>query len=302
MDPILRKSLGAAKAGHEGVLAGFGLERYIVYGPPMGSSLRQWEERLTLRGNGEAAYENMRSITDGSGDEVGLYRGTVSRQALADVIELVDQVGLMDEAPYRIEPADMAIRITIIAGGIEAVKHIGVNEPERIQHLQPLFRRLQEIELRVRNHPARTMSIEMSTPESAEVGMQVLPVNLRFVNRGTESYWINHPRSLGKGAYYDRCSLNYGLRPSIEPGITPPPIEVMEAVLRPDREEGLQMIWLPAGAVQEARLLAEVNFHQPGEFLLRAVYSNYSGEDLVGGVPRMRGCVFSAENSMPVSG
>lgn len=302
MDPFLRKSLAAAKAGHEGVLAGFGLERYIVYGPPAGSSLRQWQESLALRGTGAATFENLRSITDGGGEDVGIFRGVIERQELAEVIDLVDRVGLLDEAPYRIEPADMSIRMTIIVGGIEVVKYIGVNEPERLEKLQPLFRRLQEIELGLRKNPTRSLGLEMTAPEAGAVGMQTLPVTLRFLNRGTESYWIQHPRELGRGAYYDRCTLNYGLRVPIHPGITPLPIEVMETALRPDTEAGLQMIWLPAGGVQDVPLTAEVNFHQAGEFLLRAVYSNYSGGESVGGVPRMRGCVFSAEKSIPVSG
>jgi hypothetical protein len=302
MDPILRKSLSAVKAGHEGLLAGFGLERFIEYGPPVGRGQRQWQERLTIRGTGAAAFENVRPITDGSGDEVGLYRGQVSREELAEVIDLVDAVGLLDEAPYRIEPADMSIRVTIIVGGMEAVKFIGVNEPERLDKLHPLFQKLQDIELGLRKYPVRVMAVTMAAPDAATVGMQRMPVTLRFTNRGTESYWMQHPRALGRGAYYDRCTLNYGYRPPRQAGITPLPIEVMEAPLRPDVEAGMQMIWMPAGGAQECQLNADVHFQREGEHLLRAVFSNYTGEATVGGVPRMRGCVFSAEKSIPVRG
>ena len=301
MDPILRKALNAVKAGHAGLLAGFGLERFIQYGPPSGSTLRQWQERLWLLGTGTAGFENVRPITDGSGDEVGRYQGKIAPAELAEVIDLVDRVGLLDEAPYRIEPADMSIRMTIIVGGVEAVKFIGVNEPERLDKLHPLFQKLQEIELQLRNNPVRTLSMTMAAPDTAAVGMQTLPVTLRFVNRGTEAYWIQHPRALGRGAYYDRCTLNYGYRPPIQRGITPLPLEVMETVLRSDTEAGMQLIWLPAGGTQECHLGAEVHFQRAGEYLLRSVYSNYSGEDTVGGVPRMRGCVFSAEKSILVS-
>lgn len=302
MDPILRKSLNAVKAGHEGLLAGFGLERYIEYGPPMGTYGRQWQERLTLRGTGAATFECIRSIYDGSGQDVGTYREQTTRAELAEVIDLIDSTAILEEAPYRIEPADMLIRFTVIVGGIETIKYIGVNEPERIEKLQPLFQRLQDIELRLKQHPVRSLAVEMIAPDAATVGMHDLPITLHFRNRGTESFWIHHPRTLGRGAYYDRCTLNYGHRPPLQPGVTPLPIEVMEAPLRPASETGLRLIWMPAGGVQECQLIAPVHFQRPGEHLLRAVYSNYTGDDSVGGVPRMRACVFSPEKSIPVSG
>lgn len=302
MDPILRKSLNAVKAGHEGLLAGFGLERYIEYGPPMGTYGRQWQERLTLRGTGAATFDCIRSIVDGSGHDVGSYGDRTSRAELAEVIDLIDSTAILEEAPYRIEPADMMIRFTVIVGGIETVKYIGVNEPERLDKLHPLFQRLQEIELRLKQHPVRSLAVELTAPDTAALGMSDLPITLHFRNRGTESYWIHHPRVLGRGAYYDRCTLNYGYRPPMQPGVTPLPIEVMEAPLRPAAEAGLRLIWLPAGGVQECQLLAPVHFQNSGEHLVRAVYSNYTGEDSVGGVPRMRACVFSPEKTIVVSG
>jgi hypothetical protein len=302
MDPIIQKSLRAAKAGHEAILAGFGLERWIVYGTPCGSYGRQWQERLTLTGRGLGQFQNVRSISDGSGDTVGLFSGSLEPNDLKESIELVEEVGLLDEAPYRIEPADMSIRMTIIVGGMHVVKYIGVNEPERMAKLQPLFRRLQNVELALRRNPVRTLRVEMAVPQQAAVGAQTIPVTLRFFNEGTESFWIQHPRMLNSGAYYDRATLAYGYRSTVEPGVTPLPIEVMEAGLIPETEAGLQMIWMAAGGTQEIRMRADVNFHQAGKFLARSVYSNYSGEETVGGVERLRGCVFSAEHAIVVSG
>ena len=302
MDPIIQKSLRAAKAGHEAILAGFGLEQLVVYGSPCGSFGRQWEERLTLTGQGQGQFRSVRSISDGGGDTVGLFRGSMEPADLKEVIELVEQVGLLDEAPYRIEPADMSIRMTIVVGGMQVVKYIGVNEPERIAKLQPLFRRLQQVELALRGKPVRTLRVETAVQGQAAVGMQSIPVTLRFFNEGTESFWRQHPRILNSGAYYDRAALTYGYRSVVEPGITPLPIEVMEAGLIPETEAGLQMIWMGAGAAQEIRMRADVDFHRTGKFLARSVYSNYSGEETVGGVPRLRGCVFSVEHTIMVSG
>ncbi|MFN0103709.1 MAG: hypothetical protein ACKV2U_16680 [Bryobacteraceae bacterium] len=302
MDPIIQKSLRAAKAGHEAILAGFGLERYVVYGPACGAFGRQWEDRLTMTGKGVGQFHNVRSISDGSGDAAGLFQGKLEPDDLKEVIELVEQVGLLDEAPFQIEPKDMSIRMTIIVGGMQVVKYVGLNEPERIAKLEPLFRRLRKVELALRENPVRTVRVDMTLPAQAAVGMQTIPVTLRFVNDGGESYWMQHPRMLNNGAYYDRATLTYGYRPPVEPGIAPPPIEVMESALLPETEAGLQMIWMAAGGAQEIRMRADVNFHQSGKFLARAVYSNYTGEETVGGVPRLRGCVFSAEHAIIVSG
>jgi len=301
MEPIIQKSLMAAKAGHEAILAGFGLERFILYGPVCGPNGRQWQERLTLTGRGQGQFQNVRSISDGSGDTVGLFRAPLAPNDLKEVIELTEQVGLLDEPPYRIEPADMCIRMTIIVGGMQIVKYIGVNEPERFDRLQPLFFRLQQVEQAIRQKPVRTLRVEMKMPDQATVGMQSVPVHLRFHNEGTEAFWIQHPRMLNEGAYYDRATLTYGYRTPIEPGVTPLPIEIMEAPLEPETEAGLQMIWMAAGGTQEIRTVASVNFHRPGKFLARSIYSNYSGEETVGGVRRLRGCVFSAEQTINVS-
>ncbi len=296
----MRKSLSAARAGHEGLLAGFGLERYIVYGLAAPPNSRQWEDRLSLTGAGEGRFHSLRSITDNGGNAFGYFQRALPREELKEVIGLVDDVGLLDVAPFRIEPADMLIRVTIIVGGMQVTKFVGVNDPERLSPLQPLFRKLQEIELRLKETPSRSLSIEMTTVTEAVVGNQTIPVSVRFVNRGRESYWINHPRTLGRGAYTDRCTIEYGYRAPIQPGITPLPLEVMETSLRSETETGLQMVWMAAGTVQEARLVADVNFHRPGEFLARAVFSNYDGEDVVGGVPRLRGCGFSTEQTIQV--
>src|SRR5687768_9100374 len=123
MDPIIQKSLRAAKAGHEAILAGFGLERFTVYGAPCGSFGREWQERLTLTGQGLGQFQNVRSISDGSGDTVGLFRRSLEPNDLREVIELVEHVGLLDEPPFRIEPADLSIRMTIIVGGMQVVKY-----------------------------------------------------------------------------------------------------------------------------------------------------------------------------------
>ncbi len=292
MDPIIEKSLRAVKAGHQGILPGFGLELLIVNGPPSGPLGRQWQDRLVITGRGVAEFHSIRPMSDGSGEPAGLFRGAVSLQDLAEVVDAVEATGLVDEAPFRIEPSDMNIRVSIIVGGMHVVKYIGVKEPGRLERLQPLFERLQRIEAAVRGNPVRTLKLEMSVAEMSGVGVQVVPVMLRFINQGTEPYWIPHPRGLNLGPYHDRATLSYGRGPS--------PADMLESPLRAEVEAGVQMIWMGSGWTQEIRTVAEVNFHQAGRFVVRATYSTYSGEETVGGVARLRGCVFSAEQMVAV--
>lgn len=300
MDPILRKAFTAARAGHEGLLAGFGIERFIIYGGAAPPNSRQWEDRLSILGSGTGEYRTLRPLTDEGGGPAGFFRGAVGRQDIVDVIGLIEETGLLDAAPFRIEPGDMLIRVSLIIGGMHVVKFVGINDPVRLSPLQPLFNRLQQIELQLKRSPVRSLEIEMALPTKATTGVQQLPVTLRFTNRGSEALWLNHPRSLGRGAYTDRCTMEYGFRPPPEPGVTPLPIELMETSLRSEAESGIQMIWLAPGTSQDSHLVAEVNFHRPGEFLARGIFSNYDGEDAVGGVPRFRGCVFTVDRQIQV--
>ncbi|MBM3752511.1 MAG: hypothetical protein FJW38_00840 [Acidobacteria bacterium] len=299
MDPIFKKAMAAARAGHPALLAGFGLERYVVYGAGLAPSGRAYEERLSITGNGEVHFATVRSISDASGDPIGQFAGQVTKEEIAELLDLLEAVGLFEIPPVRLEPMDMRIRITLMLGGMQLVKFIGGNNAELFEPLFPFLDRLQKIEQRAKQNPIRSLAVELSMPAPVP-GRQIIPARLRFVNTGREPYWIPHPRTLNQTVYDERCSLYYGRRPKLEEGVTPLPIEVQEMPLLAPEESGIQFVWLAPGGSQTVELRTEVDCPEPGEYLARAVYSNYFGEDTIAGVARLRGAVFSQELSFQV--
>jgi hypothetical protein len=281
-------------------LAGFGIERFILYGKTVPPSSREWEDRLSLTGWGQAQYSNLRSITDTSGEPIGCFETSYARSDVVDIIRLVEQVGLMDTPPFRIEPNDMRIRMTMVLGGIAVVKYLGVHEPDRLAALFPLMDRLQQMEQNLKRCPVRALSVEVQMPREFEVGLQRVPVVLRLRNTGREPYWIAHPRALNRGSYSERCALSYGHKPEPVPGMEQYGIEVVESPLLAEKESGVQLIWMPAGGVQECQLITDLNFYKRGQFVARAVLSSYDGEDRIGGIARLRGCVFSQDLTLDV--
>jgi hypothetical protein len=296
----LERALTAAARGDTLALAGFGLERLTLAGggiPPAGYD---WEESLTVTGDRTVRLLNRRSIADVSAEPVGEFLDSCSKETLRAVIELLRDSKLDELPPFRVEPTEPRIRMIVAAGGIRQQIPIGVSDPMALEPLLPLLQELDRLASTVRARPRMTLQVGLELPNSARVAKVRLPVTLRLRNSGDTGYWLTHPRLLKRTSPWERASLLFGLKPNVQPGFTPPPIELREAGLEPAQAEERDLLWIASHAEIELSLMGVCEFAAPGLHLARAVYSTYAGEDLVAGRPRLRGCAFSNETEIQV--
>jgi hypothetical protein len=300
VNPILEKALVAAHNGDPAALAEFGFERHTLKGPGIPGDGNEWEERMTITGAGTLSLHTNRSIGDISSEPIGEYRRQAQHDTVARTIQLVRDARLETLPPFRIEPADPRIRISVAAGGIVQRVAIGLGDPAALMPLTPLLQELDRMAASVRADPVRTLSIGLDMPLSARAAKNRLPVTLLFENQGSEGYWITHPSALQGAHRWERCALIYGRRPDPVPGFTPPPIERQEAALETAQTESLDLLWIPRASEVEYRFTCVLEPAAPGLYLARAVYSTYAGEDHLSGRPRLRGCAFSNQVEIEV--
>ncbi|MGC4053373.1 MAG: hypothetical protein QM757_29070 [Paludibaculum sp.] len=301
MNPILDKALLQALSGSQDALAEFGLERHTLAGPGIPGAGSEWDERLTLTGDGILTLSSNRSIADISSEPIGLYRKQDKAETVRRAIQLVRESALAELPPLRVEPADARIRINVACGGVVERVTLGLTDPMALEPARPLLQELDRMAQAVRADPIRTLRIELDMPDNVPAAKVRLRLMVIFQNSGTEGYWLTHPGALRREHRWEQCTLVYGRKPEIVPGFTPPPIELQAAALEPIREEGLDLLWIPRGEEVEQRFNCVMEPPVPGLYLARAVFSSYLGEDQVSGRPRLRGCAFSNQVELEVT-
>jgi len=292
VNAILEKALARAQEGDPAALGGFGFERHTLKGPGIPGDGNEWEERMTLTGDGALRLRTNRSIGDMGSEPIGEYRRQAEREVVRRIIQLVRETPWGELPRFRIEPADTRIRISVAAAGMVQEVAIGFRDPTAILPVKPLLQELDRMAASLRADPVRTLAIALEMPRTARAAKIRLPVTLRFRNSGPEGYWLTHPGALGRVHRWEQCGLIYGREPERVPGFTPPPIEQQGAPLEPG-EDPRDLMWVAGGSELSQRFSCLLEPARGGRYLARAVYSTYQGEDHVTGRPRLRGCVFS---------
>lgn len=301
MNPILDKALSQALGGDAGALAEFGLERHTLRGSGISGGQSEWDERLTLTGDGLLTLSSNRSIADMGSEPIGLYRKQEKAETVRRMIQLLREAALSELPPFRVEPFDTRIRISVACGGVVERVTLGFADPMALEPARPLLQELDRLAQSVRADAVRSLRIELDMPDSVPAAKVRLKLMVIFLNSGREGCWITHPGALRREHRWEQCTLVYGRKPEIVPGFTPPPIELQFAPLEPVREDQMELLWLPAGEEVEQRFVCVMEPPTPGLYLARAVYSSYPGEEQVAGRPRLRGCAFSNQVELEVT-
>jgi hypothetical protein len=297
---LLDAALSEAAKGNPTALANFGIERATVGGlgiPPAGY---EWEERLTLDGDGHLRLQTRRSISDDGLEAIGEFSLSCDDTVVANTIELLRDARLDEMPRSRIEPSELRLQITLAAGGAHQQTTISLNDPDSIDRAAPLLSELDRLALLARENPVKTLSIRLEMPPRAPAARVALSLSLTFINEGTAGYWLTHPNALAPAVSWERAALLYGKKPEIRPGITPLPVELSESPLQAADQKDADLFWLGPGGSVEHQFTTTMNFSEPGTYLARATYSTYAGEDQVAGRARMRGCAFSNEVEIEV--
>ena len=301
MNPILEKALLRAQEGDPGALAEFGFERHTLKGPGIPGDGNEWEERMTLTGEGVLRLSKNRSIGDISSEAIGAYRRQAGREVVGRLIRMLRETRWEELPRFRVEPADTRIRIHMAAAGVIDETVVGFRDPMAIRPVKPLLQELDRLAASLAADPVRTLRVDLQMPRAARVAKMRLPVTLRFRNDGPEGYWLTHPKALARALRWEQCGLVYGRQPELVPGFTPPAIERQQAALEPAEEDVRDLLWVRGAAEIAMRFTCVLEPAQAGRYLARAVYSTYQGEDRVAGRPRLRGCSFSNEVEIEVA-
>lgn len=301
MNPILDKALQQALAGDAEALAGFGLERHTLRGSGIPGGQVEWDERLTLTGDGVLTLSSNRSIADMGLEPIGLFRRQEKAETVRRLIQLMRDSNLAALPPFRVEPFDTRLRINTSAGGVVERVTLGFQDPMALEPVRPLLQEFDRLAQSVRADAVRSLRIELDMPDSVPAAKVRLKLMVIFQNSGREGCWITHPGALQRGQRTEGCTLVYGRRPELVPGFTPPPIELHFSPLEPVRDDEMELLWVPAGGEVEQRFQCVMEPPTPGLYLARAVYSSYLGEEQVAGRPRLRGCSFSNQVELEVS-
>lgn len=304
MNKLMRQALDDILTGDEALLSGFGLERRTTVGAPLFSETYLWDERLTLRGNGNAGLSTRRSIADVSGAPIGDFLARQGKEDMLGFVRLIRDARLDEMQPFRIEPVETKIRLTVVAGGVSRQNFIGVTDPAALAPLQPILQELDRLAAAVSKNPTTALSLglEISDATPANINAQ-RTVTLNFRNIGPLGFWIAHPQTVAgdPAAGDERCALLYGHRAEVPPDVTPLPMQMRAAALVAAERDDQELLWIPGASEVKLTFTADLDFDQPGLYLMRAVYAAYSGEDAIGGQRRLRGCVFSDETQLRMS-
>ena len=148
----------------------------------------------------------------------------------------------------------------------------------------------------VHKRPVASLALTADFPaEGIKVGKVSLRIALVFRNGGSEGVYISHP------AAASRCALVYGFKEDLPPDVTPLPMELQEAVLKPALRDPPPYLYVPAGNEAAVGFEATLLLEKPGKYLVRASYTDASPGSAIAGRRKLRGAVFSADTAFKAS-
>jgi len=286
---VFEAALSKAAAGNDPALQAFGIERLTLVPQSV-------EERLVIEGSGRASMSTDRSLADLGGYEIGEFRGALEKKAVQELASLLLQMKLAKLGPFPASPGGIQVRISAVAGGASQQAIIGTADPAALDTVRPLLSKLDAIAGEVHKKPVASLSLTAEFPsEGIRAGKVSLRMALVFRNGGSEGIYISHP------AAGSRCALVYGFKEDLPPDVTPLPMELQEAILKPALRDPPPYLYVPPG--NEAAVGFEVTLllEKPGKYLARASYTDASPGSTVAGRRKLRGAVFSADTAFKAS-
>lgn len=272
--------------------ASFGIERQTLSGG-------WWQDRLSLEGTGRCALHSLRSFGEASGEEIGRWEATLSTDRLPRLLRAIETC-LPEGAPLHLEPSDLRILIRVVADGA-SFERVAGGPPPRMEPYLDLMSLLDQCAREVREHPRATLATTFRLLAPPRAGTQEARLEVSFRNRGSDGYWVRNPLAEFGDADEDAEHLRLWvarLEPD-EPGVTPLPPESTGATLYPAEESDRPLLWIAPGETQALAFVTRLDL-DPGRTLMRVGFSTYEGEDQVGGHVRIRGCVYSPEQTFEI--
>jgi len=301
MSDRLTKALDQILEGDAQLLESAGFARVTTTGARTPSGIFEWEDRLEIRGDGTIRQTTYRSFADGPGQEPGVYELKKDRAYLLNLFTALRDAGLDALPAGRVEPADVAIRLSAVAGGASVEWAVAAADHTSLRPVQALLNQFVPLTLQLLDHPVMTLGLDCSAPAQAKVGSARLTIGLRFRNSGSRGYWLAHPAKIVEDGRFEHCGLQYGVKPVVRDDIMPRPIQILRATLQPTGTDAPDLIWVGGHSETPVTCTAQISFPEPGRYFMRAAFSTYAGGTTASSQPRFVGGVFSKDVEVTVS-
>jgi hypothetical protein len=295
MSDQLTRALDRILEGDTELLGSAGLARVTTTGARTPSGIFEWEDRLEIRGDGTVRETTYRSLADAPGEEPGVYELKKDRSYVLGILRALREAGLDALPSGRVEPNDVGIRLSAVAGGAYVEWAVASGDWMAQRPVQPLFDQFVPLTLQLLDNPVMTLGLACSAPAQARVGSPRLNVALRFRNSGTRGYWLAHPARIAEDGRFEHCGLRYGVKPVVRDDIMPRPIKILRATLKPAVSEAPDLIWIGGHSETSVNCTVQIEFPEPGQYFMRAAFSTYAGGVSASSQPRFVGAVFSKD-------
>ena len=301
MSDRLTKALDRILEGDTQLLESAGFARVTTTGARTASGIFEWEDRLEIRGDGTIRQTTYRSFAEVPGQEPGVYELKKDRAYVLSVLRMLREAGLDALPAGRVEPNDVGIRLSAVAGGAQVEWAVAASDHMALRPVQPLLNQFVPLTLQLLDNPVMTLGLDCSAPAQAKVGSARLAIGLRFRNSGSRGYWLAHPAKIVEDGRFEHCGLRYGIKPVVRDDIMPRPLQILRATLQPVANDSPDLIWIGGHSETPVNCSALIEFPEPGRYFMRAAFSTYAGGTSASSQPRFAGGVFSKDVEVAVT-
>lgn len=294
MNSPLLDALDRAIHGDPHTLQGLGIEQIVITSPGD-------EDCVSFDGGGIVTLTSRRAPADRGGAPIGTFRTTLRSDEVTALITAVRAVVAKPHEPARGAADEKRIVLSVVAGG-HTFSYGTIVFPPALEELEPALSICNCASARALASPLRSLSVTLAAhgpiPRS-----DPMELTLTLRNGGTQGAWVSNPLVLPNESETERAVLVYAEPLVSTPGVTPvtpPPSSVFLTPRYPNVDEPRYRWISPRGEISVA-LEAKLVPDGARELVLRAELHLHLGDDVIAGRPRVRGSVFTADLTLPVT-
>lgn len=275
-------------AGDIETLTHFGFERSRTAGIPIA-----WEDRIIIRGNGQAFYTHLRSQVDGGDEPIGKWSDVIDTEVIKELAIALRDVQFHTINSEAISPGEEVIKDVLITKDASYTV-ILKGESNMVMDMAPvdvILRRIANI--LVSRGRGAALNIELEVNDFPEIKARIILRNV-----GDKDILLPNPL---KNRCSDRDYLRVEIGPvqQVSPGVTAPDV-IFEPLKLPVSEDiptpwDDDYLYIGAGKLIAYPIIIPVMVPDKQRYIIRAVYSNYCPDESLAGFDIIRGRVFSRE-------
>ena len=251
------------------------------------------ETRLEVKGGGEATLFRRRPGADTPALPPGLFRGTVSPDAVLDFLDRVAKSGIDSFRGEPPSPRDLQRRLQVFADGGIFTFQWGPMPPTEPPAIKDMLRVLSAWESSACPDPSWRLELKVVKAESVS---GLLNARVQVENTGPETIHLAHPASRADRSLL-AVNLRYGARPPSNPDETPLPVSLNFTKAVIPLLDGLKLVPVKPGSSMVLDVEFPLERLEAGQPIGMLSLETYLIADTLAGVPVFSGAIFSEEFS-----